>query len=160
MTPQKKQRVFFLFYAFISLSIGGTLLLFVLKDNLMYFYVPSELIPLSSFYHKKIRLGGTVKKGSISHKAYALDTSFIICDQHKEIKAHYKGILPDLFREGQGVIAEGILTPAHIFEVRQILIKHDENYMPAHVAQSLNKLPQEEVEQKESFLLHSRKSIK
>lgn len=139
MTPQKKHRLIFLFYSFLSISIAVVLLLFALKDNFMYFYAPADFLSLNSFYNKKIRLGGIVKKNSLRQDAHTLNTFFIVCDEQNEIKVHYKGLLPDLFREGQGVVAEGKLTSANIFEAQQVLAKHDENYMPPEVAKSLNK---------------------
>lgn len=139
MTPQKKHRLVFLMYSSLSLSLGVVILLFVLKDNLMYFYVPSDLAPLTSFYGQRIRLGGMVKEGSIKQDLSTLKTCFIICDGHSEIKVDYTGVLPDLFREGQGVVAEGKLGSANVFFAHQVLAKHDENYMPPEVAKSLNK---------------------
>ena len=139
MTPQKKHRLTFLLYSFLSLSLAVVFLLFALKDNLMYFYTPSEVVPLHSFYDKKIRLGGMVKKDSIRQDTGIQDTFFTVCDEKSEIKIYYKGVLPDLFREGQGVVTEGKLTSANIFEAQKVLAKHDENYMPPEVAKSLNK---------------------
>ena len=138
MTPRKKQRALFLVFSCVSFSLGMTCLLFALKDNLMYFYTPSDLTERASFYHRKIRLGGLVKKGSVRHSQQGLKTFFTVCDEISHLNVGYEGLLPDLFREGQGVIVEGVLKPEGMFYAQKVLAKHDETYMPPEVAKSLH----------------------
>ena len=132
MGPHQKRRFKFLSAGLLSISLGVTLLLVSLKDNLMYFHKPSELRPLKAFYHKKIRLGGLVKTGSLHHDAHTLKTSFVVFDdvQAQDIPVSYSGVLPDLFREGQGIVAEGALNEQGIFSAHRLLAKHDETYRP------------------------------
>ena len=84
-----------------------------------------------------------VKEGSVTHDLSTLKTCFIICDERNEIKVNYTGILPDLFREGRGVVAEGKIGAGNVFFAHQVLAKHDENYMPPEVAKSFNKSQKE-----------------
>lgn len=112
-----------------------------LKSTVSYFYSPSDIATKPPKLGQNIRVGGLVKIGSIVKKAGGI-TEFIIEDGAKSIKITYNGILPDLFREGQGIIAEGNFADLNIFNAKTILAKHDENYMPKEVADSLKKTGQ------------------
>ncbi|MBL1431232.1 MAG: cytochrome c maturation protein CcmE [Robiginitomaculum sp.] len=107
-----------------------------LKDSISYFYAPTELLAEQYEADKKIRLGGMVEDGSFQ-RSDGLQVSFRITDFNESIPVVYSKILPDLFREGQGVIAEGVLRRDGVFVASRILAKHDEKYMPPEVAESL-----------------------
>ena len=134
MTPKRKRfYIIFLIFSLFCFLIGTILI--VLQDNILFFYTPSELIEKNINKSKKIRLGGLVKENSI--KRNNIEINFTITDFKKEIKVSYEGILPDLFRESQGVIVKGYLKE-NIFEATEVLAKHDENYMPPEIKKKLN----------------------
>lgn len=126
----------------ITTLLGGalTLTLCALNESMMYFMTPEELlIQKEKFLNQQIRLGGLVKEDSLKALSEPMTIEFIVTDTHQELKIIYKGILPDLFREGQGVIAIGKLINDHQFHASQILAKHDETYMPKEIAEALKK---------------------
>ena len=106
-----------------------------LEENVVYFQSPSEIKALSELDKKKIRVGGMVKKNSISINSSEL--KFVITDFKNEINVTYTGAIPNLFEEGKGVVAEGVLNDRNFFSASKILAKHDENYMPTEVKQAL-----------------------
>ena len=133
MTPKKK-RFYLLFSTFTFLCfIVGTILI-VLQDNILFFYTPSEIFQKNLKKNEKVRLGGLVEENSIVRNDIKI--SFTITDLKKEIEVNYEGILPDLFREGQGVIVKGYLKN-DIFQATEVLAKHDENYMPPEIKKKL-----------------------
>jgi len=131
-----KSRVFYL----ILLLATATAVIFItlksLEDNVVYFYSPTEIYnkPNISF-NKKIRIGGLVKEKSVKKKGNSVN--FIITDLKNEVIVSYGGLLPNLFSEGKGVVAEGLLTDKKYFVADKILAKHDENYMPPEVKKAL-----------------------
>ena len=136
MTPKKK-RFYLLFSAFTFFCfIVGTILI-VLQDNILFFYTPSEILEKDLKQDEKVRLGGLVEENSVARNDTKIN--FTITDLKKTIKVTYEGILPDLFREGQGVIVKGYLQN-NIFEATEVLAKHDENYMPPEIKKKLKKL--------------------
>ena len=136
MTPKKK-RVYLLFSAFTFFCfIVGTILI-VLQDNILFFYTPSEILEKDLKQDEKVRLGGLVEENSVARNDTKIN--FTITDLKKTIEVTYEGILPDLFREGQGVIVKGYLQN-NIFEATEVLAKHDENYMPPEIKKKLKKL--------------------
>ena len=132
MTP-KKNKLFGIKHFFIPLSLGVLFLMSALKSNIVYFISPSELIN-SNNINQKLRLGGLVEEGSIISKGKLV--KFRITDGNKSVSVQYNGILPDLFKEKQGVIVEGEFDSL-IFNASNLLAKHDENYIPKEVANSL-----------------------
>ena len=132
MTP-KKNRLFGLMLFLIPLSLGVFFLMSALKSNIVYFISPSELIN-SNNINQKLRLGGLVEEDSIISKGKLV--KFRITDGNKSVLVQYNGILPDLFKEKQGVIVEGEFDSL-IFNASNLLAKHDENYIPKEVANSL-----------------------
>jgi cytochrome c-type biogenesis protein CcmE len=119
----------------VVLAIAATLILVALRDQIVFFYSPTEVLTRAVAAGTPIRLGGLVKDGSW---VKAGDTNdFVVTDGQTEIAAQYVGILPDLFREGQGVVAEGSLTAQGTFTASTVLAKHDENYMPKEVVEAL-----------------------
>lgn len=128
---------------FIALGIGVLcaavfLVMFALKDTIVFFHTPREVVEKHIAPGKRIRLGGLVEQGSVK-RGSGLSVEFAITDTARSIPVRYTGILPDLFREGQGVVAEGRLDTAGVFTADTILAKHDENYMPPEVAEALKK---------------------
>ena len=125
---------------FILFAAGGatTFALFALNENINLFYSPEQIARGEAPTGKTIRAGGMVKEGSIKRLGEGLVVSFIISDlKSSQLTVEYEGILPDMFREGQGVIALGKLTDGGVFEAQEVLAKHDENYMPPEVAEAL-----------------------
>ena len=132
----KTQRLFKVSSLLIIFLIGCSILFYNLRNNLVFFFSPSEILEKKISSLENIRLGGMVKKGSVKKKETeigekkVLETIFTITDFEKEIAVYYIGILPDLFSEGQGVVVEGNLINENKFNARIVLAKHDENYMP------------------------------
>ena len=138
LNKRVKSRIFFLsFFFFIAVLI----IFFTLKslqDNVVYFFSPTEIYNKSEIsFNKKIRIGGLVKMGSINKEGNMIN--FIITDLKNEIAVSYSGLLPNLFSEGKGVVAEGKLNDKKYFIANKILAKHDENYMPPEVSKVLEK---------------------
>lgn len=126
---QKKRLNFVLFMLFLaSLSVG--LSLYALKQNINLFYTPTQLAERHLTTGRLFRLGGKVKKGTVKQNEQQLLVSFVVNDATHSILVEYRGILPDLFREGQSVVVEGSLDQAGIMQAKQVLAKHDEQYRP------------------------------
>tara|TARA_B100001121_G_scaffold174234_1_gene152015 strand:+ start:1470 stop:1889 length:420 start_codon:yes stop_codon:yes gene_type:complete len=130
-----KLRFIFILLTFIALILTVLLILKSLDENVLYFQSPSEIKILSELEKKKIRIGGMVKDNSILIQAKEL--KFIITDYKSEINVIYAGVVPNLFAEGKGVVAEGYLKDKNFFLATKILAKHDENYMPPEVKEAL-----------------------
>jgi cytochrome c-type biogenesis protein CcmE len=130
-----KLRFLFVVLILITLILTTFLVLKSLEENVLYFQSPSEIKALSELDKKKIRVGGMVKKDSISINSSEL--KFVITDFKNEINVTYTGAIPNLFEEGKGVVAEGVLNDRNFFSASKILAKHDENYMPPEVKQAL-----------------------
>ena len=130
-----KLRITFLSFAFVSLILIVFLILKSLEENVVYFKSPTEIKNLSELTNKKVRVGGMVKKNSL--EVNANEISFVITDFKNEIKVTYSGIVPNLFEEEKGVVAEGFIQDRKFFVAKKILAKHDENYMPPEVKKAL-----------------------
>ena len=130
-----KLRFFFILLILIILTLSVFLVLKSLEENVIYFQSPSEIKVLAEVKKKKIRVGGMVKNNSISIKSKEI--KFIITDFKSEINVIYSGVVPNLFAEGKGVVAEGYLKDKNFFLATKILAKHDENYMPPEVKAAL-----------------------
>ena len=130
-----KLRIFFVALLLLILILTVFLVLKSLEENVVYFKSPSDVKLLSEITNKKIRIGGMVKKNSIEMTSD--EVNFIVTDFKNEINVNYSGVLPNLFSEGKGVVAEGYLKDRNFFEASKILAKHDENYMPPEVKEAL-----------------------
>ncbi len=130
-----KLRFYFIILILLSLILSIFLILKSLEENVIYFQSPSDIQSLSELQNKKIRVGGMVKENSIEVTSNKIN--FIITDFKNEINVTYSGLVPNLFSEGKGVVAEGYLKDRSFFEATKILAKHDENYMPPEVKQAL-----------------------
>ena len=133
-----QRRLFLIGTAGGVLAIAAALVLVALRDSIVFFNSPTDLVQKRVEPGTRIRLGGLVKTGSVI-RSDTLGVRFAVTDGNKEIAVAYTGALPDLFREGQGVVAEGALDGAGLFRADTILAKHDENYMPKEVADALKK---------------------
>ena len=120
----------------VTLSLAALLVMFALKDTIVFFHTPSDIVEKKIAPGTRIRLGGLVLKGSVV-RGQGTTVSFKVTDTLQEIPVTFTGVLPDLFREGQGVVTEGKLEATGSFTADSVLAKHDENYMPAEVKKSL-----------------------
>jgi cytochrome c-type biogenesis protein CcmE len=134
MTP-KRRRLWMLVGSLAVLGVAATLVLTALNDNIVFFYSPSELADKHPAPAQRLRIGGLVTEGSV--RKVGQEVRFTVTDLKMTVPVIYRGLLPDLFREGQGVIAEGSLGADGTFVAREVLAKHDENYMPPEVARAL-----------------------
>ena len=130
------QRLLLILFSLIFLTSAILLILINSKKNIIFFYTPTEFLSSSSKVNDIIRIGGFVKKYSIKTKSNS-EHNFIVTDNKNSIFVHYKGILPDLFREEQGIVIEGRLLKNNIIEASTVFAKHDENYMPASIKKKL-----------------------
>ena len=136
MTP-KRQRMMFVLGGLCFMGIAAAITLRAFDDHLVFFYTPTELMTKEVSATRTVRIGGLVKPGSLSHEGKQV--RFLTTDQEHDLPVVYQGILPDLFREGQGVVAEGKMGADRRFHAERIFAKHDENYMPAEVSDALKK---------------------
>ncbi len=135
---RKAKRLTLIFSALAVLGLAAGLIMFALRDNIVFFYTPTQLAEKHPAPGARLRIGGLVKQGSLV-KGEGRDVSFVVTDNEKELAATYTGLLPDLFREGQGVVADGVLGSDGKFRADSVLAKHDERYMPRDVAEALKK---------------------
>ncbi len=135
---RKAKRLTLIFSALAVLGLAAGLIMFALRDNIVFFYTPTQLAEKHPGPGARLRIGGLVKQGSLV-KGESRDVSFVITDNEKELATTYTGLLPDLFREGQGVVADGVLGSDGKFRADSVLAKHDERYMPRDIAEALKK---------------------
>ena len=133
------QRLIIIFFSLTLLSVAISLILINSKKNLIFFFTPSELFAESMTIDTKIRVGGFVKKDSFKKNQKENNYNFIITDNKNEINIEYTGILPDLFKEGNGAVIEGILINKNKILASKVFAKHDENYMPSSIKKQLEK---------------------
>jgi cytochrome c-type biogenesis protein CcmE len=134
---RKQRRLSFLLIGLAVLSIAAALTLSALQDTLVFFYSPTELEAKNVPQGRNVRVGGLVEPGSMSRAAG--EVKFRVTDTAKAVDVVYRGQLPDLFREGQGVVCEGMIGADGVFRATEVLAKHDENYMPREVVDALKK---------------------
>ncbi|MBP0049988.1 cytochrome c maturation protein CcmE [Marinobacterium sp. AK62] len=147
MTPKRKQRLMLVTFIVVGVSVAVGLTLFALNQNINLFYSPTQIAQGEAPVDTRIRAGGMVVDGSVKRDPDSLFVQFDITDYDKTVTVEYTGILPDLFREGQGIVAQGSLNDEGILNAVEVLAKHDENYMPPEVAEALakaGKMPQPE----------------
>jgi len=137
MTPTRKRRLTAVLLILAVLAAAAAIATWSLQQNLLYFQSPSEVVAQALPAGRDFRLGGLVKKGSVARGQDGLMVTFMVTDGQAEIPVQFEGILPDLFREGKGVIAIGALNEGGTFHAHDVLAKHDENYMPPEVAEAL-----------------------
>ncbi len=132
---RKHQRLYFILLGGLAVATGIALVLTAFEDSIVFFYSPSELSQQSLSPGQRIRIGGLVEGGSVVKDGDVV--RFTVTDTAETLSVAYRGILPDLFREGQGIVAEGMLNASGVFQASDVLAKHDENYMPPEVAEAL-----------------------
>ena len=137
MTPKRKKRMTLIGLMLVGVAIAAGFALQAFNENLMFFYTPSEVAAGEAPAGRMIRVGGLVTDGSVKRQSDGLTVQFDVTDNDKTITVQYTGILPDLFREGQGIVAHGRLQQDQLFVAEEVLAKHDENYMPPEVADAL-----------------------
>ena len=140
MTPSRKRRLIGVLVIVIGVGAAALVAMKSLNENMLFFVSPTDVKEQSLPAGKRFRLGGLVADGSVSRAEDSLAVSFIVTDGAETVPVTFDGILPDLFREGQGIIAIGELAPEGHFEAAEVLAKHDENYMPPEVADALDKV--------------------
>ncbi|WP_404471498.1 cytochrome c maturation protein CcmE [Vreelandella venusta] len=137
MTPKRKQKLFVILGLVSLTAIAVGLTLYALRANINLFFSPVQIAQGNAPIERQIRAGGMVKEGSVSRDRESLNVEFTVTDYVDDLDVYYSGILPDLFREGQGVVVVGELQADGRFRADQVLARHDENYMPPEVAQAL-----------------------
>src|SRR3989344_3842404 len=133
MPIKRKKRMGIIISIVLGIGTATALVLYSLKQNINLYYTPQQLLAASLKPHQIVRLGGLVEKGSVKRETNNLTVRFSVTDYHATIPVEYTGVLPALFREGQGIVSEGELQSTGIFKAREVLAKHDENYRPPGV---------------------------
>ncbi|CAH8185329.1 MULTISPECIES: cytochrome c maturation protein CcmE [Vibrio] len=147
MTPRRKKRLTIILALFIGVGATIGLMLYALNQNMDLFYTPTELVQgkpdgTKPEVGQRLRIGGMVVVGSVTRDPESLRVSFQLHDVGPNVTVEYEGILPDLFREGQGIVAQGVLKDPTTVEAFEVLAKHDENYMPPEIAEAMKKTHQ------------------
>ena len=132
----------------VALGVATALVLAAFRENLVFFFTPSQIAAHEAPQGRSFRVGGMVEKGSLKRQADGLTVQFTVTDTAKSIPVTYRGSLPDLFREGKGVVAQGQLGADGVFRASEVLAKHDENYMPPEAAEAVKKAQQAKTLQK------------
>ena len=143
MTPARKKRLGLIILMVTGIAIGLSFALKSLDENIMFFFSPSEVAEGKAPQDRLFRMGGMVVDGSVSRPGEGLTVVFDITDNAQSVRVEYTGILPDLFREGQGIISNGKLNSDGVFVAQEVLAKHDENYMSPEVADAIKKAEEE-----------------
>jgi cytochrome c-type biogenesis protein CcmE len=141
MNLKQKRQLYFVLSIIIAVAISAALALYALKQNINLYYTPQEIKKNKKTIHllEQFRLGGMVVKNSVHHWPDSLKVDFVLTDFSSSIPVFYDGILPDLFREGQGIVAQGKLNAKGVFVANEVLAKHDENYHPPKIPQPSKK---------------------
>ncbi|WP_426142089.1 cytochrome c maturation protein CcmE [Pseudomonas sp. DWP3-1-2] len=137
MNPLRRKRLLIIVAILAGVGIAVTLALSALKENINLFYTPTQIANGEAPHDTRIRAGGMVQAGSLQRSADSLDVRFVVTDFNKSVTITYRGILPDLFREGQGIVALGKLNADGVVVADEVLAKHDEKYMPPEVTKAL-----------------------
>lgn len=136
MTPRRRRMVA-MGSGFVCLVAATWLVLSAFEQNMLYFYTPTQIAAGEAPEGRRLRVGGLVEQGSVRRSPGSLEVRFDVTDLERTITVAYAGVLPDLFREGQGVVAHGSVVADGLFEADEVLARHDENYMPPEVAEML-----------------------
>ncbi len=139
MTPRRKKRLTLAGVLLAGAALATTLLLTAFSENLVYFHTPAEVAQGKVATDQRFRVGGLVKEGSVERAQDELNVRFVISDGEGRVPVVYDGVLPDLFAEGQGIVADGHLNQEGVFIADSVLAKHDENYMPPEAAEALER---------------------
>ena len=139
MHPVRKQRLFIVLFMVLFSSVAVALVVYALRGNINLFFPPAEVAAGKAPVGQSVRIGGMVAEGSVQRSDDSLEVRFDITDFQATVPVVYVGILPDLFDEGQGAVASGVLDEGGVLTATEVLAKHDENYMPPEVAEALEK---------------------
>ena len=139
MNPTRRRRLVAISVGLLGLGIASGFVIYALRENMQHFISPSDIALGKAPQGHRFRLGGVVLEGSVRRSADSLQVDFVVTDRFKDFPVRYNGILPDLFREGQSVVATGTLEGNTRFIAEEVLAKHDENYMPPEVADAIAK---------------------
>ena len=142
MTPKRKQRLLLVLLLLAGISLAVTFATLALKENMNLFYSTTQITNGEAPVDRTFRLGGMVVDGSVKRKEGDITVQFNLTDTASEVEVRFSGILPDLFREGQGIVAQGKLSNSGIFMASEVLAKHDENYMPPEITESIERAQQ------------------
>lgn len=147
MNPRRKSRLSVILFVMVGIAIASGLVLYALRQNIDLFYTPSEVVygknddaSTKPEVGQRIRVGGMVVAGTVERDSKSLKVRFDLNDIGPSISVEYEGILPDLFREGQGIVAQGILKSPTLLEASEVLAKHDENYVPPELGEQMKKV--------------------
>lgn len=138
MKPHRRKKLGIIIFIAAGLGTAIGLSLYALSNNIDLFFTPTQVAAGEVTPGQRIRVGGMVKEGSVEHSQEILEVSFITTDYNHDVRIQYAGILPDLFREGQGIVAEGAMAEDGTFIASRVLAKHDENYMSVEVKAALD----------------------
>ncbi|BFM49285.1 cytochrome c maturation protein CcmE [Marinomonas sp. THO17] len=137
MHPVRRKRLLWILLCVSLLACALGLVLYALQQNINLFYSPTQIVQQEAPYDTNIRAGGMVLAGSVERDPDSLAVAFLVTDFQHNVRIEYVGILPDLFREGQGIVAQGQLRKDGVFQATEVLAKHDEKYMPPEVTEAL-----------------------
>ena len=136
---RRHKRIAFIVIALVSLSVAAYLVASAFRNNLVFFFSPTQVAAKEAPINRTFRVGGLVQEGTLKRDPDGLTVRFTVTDTAQSIPVVYKGILPDLFKEGRGCVAQGKLSSDGVFQAEQVLAKHDENYMPPEAGQAIDK---------------------
>ena len=136
---RKRRRLYAVLAGLTMLGVAAALVLVAFEENIVFFYGPTDMVEKTVRPGQTLRLGGLVVEGSVKKAADGVTTIFSVTDLNRVVEVRFKGLLPDLVREGQGIVSEGVLGPDGVFMASSVLAKHDENYMPKEVADALRR---------------------
>ena len=139
MHPRRRKLMFIVIFIVVGVGTATGLALKAFQENLLYFYSTTQIKKGEAPTTRDFRIGGLVTAGSVIRNPNSLEVSFVLTDTVNSVTVTYEGILPDLFREGQGIVANGRIGKDGVFTANEVLAKHDENYMPPEVAEALQK---------------------
>lgn len=139
MIPRRKKRLALVLSLVVGVATALSFILYALSNNVDLFYTPSQMLEgdTKPQIGQRLRVGGMVVEGSVRRDATTLEVEFLVTDTGPTVKVLYRGILPDLFREGQGIVAQGVLLQPDVLQASEVLAKHDEEYMPPELAEAM-----------------------
>lgn len=139
MIPRRKKRLALVLSLVVGVATALSFILYALSNNVDLFYTPSQMLEgdAKPQVGQRLRVGGMVVEGSVRRDATTLEVEFLVTDTGPTVKVLYRGILPDLFREGQGIVAQGVLLQPDVLQASEVLAKHDEEYMPPELAEAM-----------------------
>ena len=136
---RRHKRIAFIFVGLAGLGIAAYLVANAFRDNLVFFFSPTQVVAKEAPVNRTFRIGGLVQEGTLKRDTDGLTVRFTVTDTAANVPVVYKGILPDLFKEGRGCVAQGKMDSEGVFQADQVLAKHDENYMPPEAGQAIDK---------------------